>query len=248
MAIETRLATRYWMRKLILSVLFLVFGLWAVYDGWWKWPAERDAWLEYQQFAQLEEKRQASPNETLYGDELQTWQALRSKYPTPPPERTQWDINFQRYLLVPLCFPITGLLLITWGMSARRKYVYREDGSLSAPEGHFGADQMTGMDMTRWMSKSIAMLEIEGGPKGGGQAVKLDAWIYEGMEEIIERLNRRFHPEEYQDDAPPGGAGAPVEGATSVAEREPAPTSAAAGATGSTALDGDDTDIEDRSA
>jgi hypothetical protein len=189
------------MRKLILTTLFLVFGVWAVYDGWFKWPAEKAAWDEYVKYQELERKRQTSPSQTLFGDDLVRWQEMRDKYPNPPRERTQMDIYFQQFGLVPLCFPVTALLATTWFLSARRKYVFREDGSLSAPEGNFSADQMTGIDMSRWMSKSIAMLEIEGGPKGGGSAVKLDAWIYDGMEEIIETLNKRFHPDEYTEDS-----------------------------------------------
>lgn len=213
MAVETKLATGYWMRKLILTLLFLVFGIWAVYDGWYEWPRQKSAWEEYEQFEALEEKRLNSPNESLFGDERTTWQSLRDKYKTPPRERTQMDINFQRYILVPLCFPITALLVVTWVMSARRQYRFDEDGSLTAPEGTFTSEEMTGIDMSRWMSKSIAMLEIEGGLKKGGSAVKLDAWIYDGTEEIIETLNRRFHPEEYTEDEPsppstqPDGAG-----------------------------------------
>jgi len=208
MAIQSRLATGYWMRKVILTAIFFGFGCWGVYDGWKAWPRQRDAWKEYQEFERLEELRRASRDEALMGEDHRRWEALRSKYPKAPRQRSDLDVSMQRWAIVPICFSVSGLFLITWAISAKRRYTYNDDGSLIAPEGAFRADEMTGIDMTRWMSKSIAMLEIKGGPKGGGTAVKLDAWIYAGLEEVIETLNRRFHPEEYRGNGGEGESGA----------------------------------------
>lgn len=197
MAIQSRLATGYWLRKAILTVLFLAFGLWAAYDGWVLFPAQAQRWKEYYDVYRPLEARVRN-GETLLGDESRTYNTLKAKYPQPPTERTDMDVMFQRWGIMPLCLGISVLFVATWGISARRVYTYNDDGSLVAPEGTFTADEMTGIDMTRWMSKSIAMLEINGGPKGGGQAVKLDAWIYAELEDVIDSLNRRFHPEEYR--------------------------------------------------
>lgn len=199
MAIQSRLATGYWMRKAILTVLFFGFGLWGVYDGWVAWPKEAAQWREYnEKYLPLESRDRNG--ESLIGEDFQTWNELKAKYTKAPRERTELDVRFQRWIIVPLCFGVGALFLLTWRLSARRSYTYNDDGSLVAPEGVFRADEMTGIDMTRWMSKSIAMLEIAGGPKGGGKAVKLDAWIYANLEDVIETLNKRFHPEEYKSD------------------------------------------------
>lgn len=197
MAIQSRLATGYWMRKAILTVLFVSFGCWAAYDGWILFPSEAAKWREYNDVYLPLESR-VREGGTLVGDDARTWNELKAKYPQAPKERTELDVWIQRWLILPVCFGVGTLFLITWALSARRVYTYNDDGSLVAPEGTFRADEMTGIDMTRWMSKSIAMLEIGGGPKGGGRAVKLDAWIYAELEDVIEALNRRFHPEEYK--------------------------------------------------
>lgn len=197
MAIQSRLATGYWMRKAILTVLFFGFGAWGVYDGWFAWPRQAEAWREYNEvYLPLEQR--ARDGESLIGEDFRRWSELKARYPKAPKERTETDVWIQRWIIVPACFSIGALFLLTWGISAKRTYTYNDDGSLIAPEGTFRADEMTGIDMTRWMSKSIAMLEIGGGPKGGGKAVKLDAWIYAGLEDVIEALNRRFHPGEYE--------------------------------------------------
>lgn len=197
MATQSRLATGYWMRKAILMVLFFGFGLWGVYDGWLAWPREAAQWREYNEvYLPLEDR--VRKGESLIGEDFRSWNELKAKYPQAPRQRTDTDVGIQRWIIVPLCFGVGALFLLTWRLSARRSYTYNDDGSLVAPEGAFRADEMTGIDMTRWMSKSIAMLEISGGPKGGGKAVKLDAWIYANLEDIIETLNKRFHPDEYK--------------------------------------------------
>lgn len=197
MVIQSRLATSYLMRKVILTLIFFVFGCWGIYDGWIAWPRQHERWTEYSEvFVPLEERVQRG--ESLIGSDQALYLRLKDEYSKRPRQRTDIDILLQKLLVVPVCFVVAGLFVLTWALAARRRYTYNEDGSLVAPEGAFRADEMTGIDMTRWMSKSIAMLEIKGGPKGGGTAVKLDAWIYAGLEEIIDALNRRFHPEEYQ--------------------------------------------------
>lgn len=197
MVIQSRLASSYLMRRVILTLIFFVFGCWGIYDGWFAWPPQHKRWKEYSEvFVPLEER--VRRGESLVGSEQGLYLRLKDEYAKPPRERTEIDIFFQKFVVVPVCFVVAGLFVATWVLAARRRYTYNEDGSLVSPEGAFRADEMTGIDMTRWMSKSIAMLEIKGGPKAGGTAVKLDAWIYAGLEEVIEALNRRFHPEEYQ--------------------------------------------------
>ena len=198
MAIETKLANGYWVRKLILTALFFLLGLWGVYDGWYLYPKQMAEYGEYQEYLRLDEKRRAS-NGLLIGAEQTRWNELDARFASAsqPKERTSSDIAVQRWGVVPVCFGLALAFAVTWALSARRRYVYHDDGSLTAPEGQFPAERMTGLDMTRWQSKSIALLEIDGGPKGGGRGVKLDAWIYAGLEDVIDALDRRFHPEEY---------------------------------------------------
>jgi len=195
--IHSKLARGYTIRKLILILLFWVFGLLSVYDGFVKYPREHEAYTEYTtEFLPLDEKKTAPG---LNNAEQAQWQELSAKYPSQPKARQSRDIWLCRYIYIPICFPIGFLFLLTWLLSSRKHYTYRSDGSLICPEGEFPADRMTGLDLTRWQSKSIAKLEINGGPgEKGGQAIKLDAWIYDGLEDIIENLDKRFHPEEYE--------------------------------------------------
>ncbi|MFG0329504.1 MAG: hypothetical protein ACF8PN_06335 [Phycisphaerales bacterium] len=220
MAIETRLATSYWIRKAIFAVALLVVGVWSTYDGWVKYPAEVERFAEYRRFLDLEQERL---NMNLTPDEARELEALEQSLGVSEPdfekrkpkERSELDVLVQR-VVAGLCFLFAAVVIVTWVISARKKYLYKDDGTLEAPEGTFPPTRQTGLDKTRWMSKSIAMLEIDGGPRvESGQAVKLDAWIYAGMEEIIADLDRRFHPESEAEasdaDAAPNAAPAPNE-------------------------------------
>ncbi|MBL1216756.1 MAG: hypothetical protein D8M59_04595 [Planctomycetes bacterium] len=202
--IEIRLARGYWVRKVILLVLFISFGVYAAYDGFYKYPADNaraDRWARMKSLVEKQETGvpglTSAELDELDGLKVEFQGVVKEQKHHPPK-----DINIQ-FLFMGLS--ILGILAfaVTWWMSARRKYQYQADGTLVAPEGTFPADRMTGLDLTRWQRKSIALLEIDGGPDKGGSAVKLDAWIYDGLEAVIETLDRRFHPEDYQKPAPP---------------------------------------------
>lgn len=202
MLIETKVAKRYWVRKALLTLMFFGFGCLALYDGIVKYPKEIDAWSEYSRYNSLKERKNTS---ALSRAEAQEFALLDTKFSDPsvrqPRERHERDIRIQ-YTLAAICFPASAVFVLTWLLSARRKYIIREDGTLVAPEGVFPADSLTDVDMTKWMDKSIAVVEIRGGPAKGGTAVKLDAWIYDGLDEVIEKLARRFHPDEFSDQLP----------------------------------------------
>jgi len=208
MVIETRIARRYWVRKALLAFMFFAFGCLALYDGFVKYPKEVVLYNENLEYEQLKQQRASS---SLTQAEATRFAELDTKFSDPTmgkiPKRSQKDIVLQHGLAV-LCFPAALALVITWLISARRKFIIQEDGTLIAPEGTFPPSAMTDIDMTRWMDKSIARLEINGGPDKGGAAVKLDAWIYDGMDETIENLARRFHPEQYADKPPVAAAAA----------------------------------------
>ncbi len=197
MAIETSLAPKYWRHKILMLLLLVGFGCWGLYDGYWAYPAENVRFERYQEFEELTSRSESG---VLTLSEQQRLEELRAEFPPgakPPKHHGPLDLAFQRFIIPGICFPIGALVGVTWAMSARRRYVFEDDGTLRAPEGVFPPDRQTGLNLARWKSKSIAVLEIDGGPAKGGSGVKLDAFIYEGMEEIIDRLDRRFHPEEH---------------------------------------------------
>ncbi len=212
MTIQSKLARGYWLRKLILTVLFLVFGLWSGYDGLVKYPADN---AQYEQYMRMGELRMGQDEHRLTSAEMTELSDLEKVFEDvaeTPASHQELDILLQ-LVLSPIFCLIAVVFVITWLMSARRKYVYHDDGAITAPEGTFTATQMTGLDMARWQSKSIAVLRINTQKSKGESSIKLDAWIYDGMDEIIKALDKRFHPEEYQEKAEKAAAPMVIENA-----------------------------------
>lgn len=190
MAIESRLAKGYWGRKLVLSVLFIAFGCWSLWDVLYKYPRQNDAADLWETRASLQEKQsqgRLTTDEQLKLDELNTRFAETM---SPPTRVASLDITINK-LVAAGAFPAAGLFLLTWWLAARKRYTYQDDGTLVTPEGTFTAKDITGIDLTRWKAKSLARVEV-----GAGQGVTLDAWIYDGVEDMIRALDARFHPEE----------------------------------------------------
>jgi len=82
----------------------------------------------------------------------------------------------------------------------RRKYRLDDDGTLHAPEGTFASEQIVGLDLSKWMSKAIATVEVEGGTQ-----IKMDDYKFRYTEDIVGVLAQRFYPGEWTSDARPIG-------------------------------------------
>jgi hypothetical protein len=74
-----------------------------------------------------------------------------------------------------------------------------DDGSLTTPDGSWSANEITDIDMSRWIAKTgnarstwtaKAILE-------DGTTVLLDDYIYQDMHLIIGRLAHQFYPDEW---------------------------------------------------
>ncbi|MFW5653962.1 MAG: hypothetical protein ACOC0P_07935, partial [Planctomycetota bacterium] len=59
MAITTSLARRYFIRRIVFGVLFIGFGLYGAWHGFVTYPAERNAYLDYQELQNLSYARSA---------------------------------------------------------------------------------------------------------------------------------------------------------------------------------------------
>ena len=97
-----------------------------------------------------------------------------------------------------LCLPFAPYCF--WVVARTRRQVYRldEDGTLHLPEGTWKADQIAEIDMSRWMSKSIATVVHHDGTR-----VELDDYKHHDLHLIIGAIAARRHPEAWTADAKP---------------------------------------------
>ena len=86
-----------------------------------------------------------------------------------------------------------------WRLS-RSRYRLNDDGSFDCGAGSFAHDEVTGIDMDRWMAKSIAFVLLK-----DGRRIELDDFKYKGVEDIVAALAARFHPGQWTSDARPIG-------------------------------------------
>jgi hypothetical protein len=201
MAVTTRLATPWAARSLIVSGLCVVFSLWGMYDLLVKIPREEDRVRRYRELREqwdvLEGKAALTPEELQQAQRLDAdLQSFGGATPEPP---AAYD-RLVCWAFI-LCIAVVPFTLGQY-LSARRK-VYRleDDGTLVTPEGTWPAGQIAGIDMSRWMSKSVAFVVLR-----DGRRVKLDDHIHRNTHLIVGEMAHRAHPEAWDREAHPLGA------------------------------------------
>ncbi len=133
-----------------------------------------------------------------------------STAPQPPASYDRW-VQIWVYMVG------TGLLgtpYFGWRLLSRRGRTWRleDDGSFVTPEGTYPADAIKDIDMSIWMKKSIAKVQVQ----GRAEPVVLDDYEYQDAYKIIGTLAHQFHPDEWTEDAKP------VKESTAKAETEAA--------------------------
>jgi hypothetical protein len=112
----------------------------------------------------------------------------------------QYDRLIKGFVFIP-CLPMG--LYFWWNLArlARRKYRLEDDGTLVAPGVTLKPDNIADIDMSRWMTKSIAIVH-----GNEGQQVKLDDFYYKNTETIVGGIAHRFYPDDWTPDARPAKA------------------------------------------
>jgi hypothetical protein len=122
------------------------------------------------------------------------------KFPVP----NKWNRMVQ-WLFI-LCGPysvVAGLQLIG---GLRKKYSVDDEGNFHHPQGSWGATEISDIDMSRWMSKSVAKIV-----HADGRAVKVDDYVHQDADQIIGAIAHRLRPEEWTDHAKAVEAGSTSE-------------------------------------
>ena len=215
MAIETSLQPRQKWWNILYAIICGGLALWGAYDYWVTIPRREAAVAAYDQAAsraeELEAKSRAGAGAsgTAPGAAVQLTEAEVAEYkaakevvdkgkPTAP---AAYDRPVQLWLYIVGCgvMGVPFFVYSQWQLS-RKRFRLGDDGSFECNEDRFTAQQITGIDMSRWMAKSIATLEVD-----GGRRIELDDFKYKGVEEIVAHFAARFEPEKWTSDARPHG-------------------------------------------
>ncbi|MDG2423390.1 MAG: hypothetical protein P8M22_05370 [Phycisphaerales bacterium] len=124
---------------------------------------------------------------------------------TPP---SKYDRPVQWMFI--LCLPFVPWYLWALFSTGSRKYRLDPDGTFHMPEGTWKAEQISDIDMSRWMAKSVCWVVSTDGTR-----IKLDAHIYKGLDTMIGVIAHRLHPDNWSLDARPVKAAADEQASSS---------------------------------
>jgi hypothetical protein len=95
---------------------------------------------------------------------------------------TQW--------LFILCLPAVPYLAWQWMRARRQSYRLDDAGTLSGPGFSWARDEIADIDMSRWMSKSVASVVHR-----DGSCAKLDDYVHRNTHLIVGAVASRLHPD-----------------------------------------------------
>ena len=184
-------------------LMMLVFGVWGAYDYWVKIPNQEIAAIEYVALAEELRLLQESEVKPLPEAQANRYEEVKSilkdRFDNTPPA---FPASYDRPLNLWVYFVGCGVLGVPWFAwklirQPRTNATLNEDGSFVTREGTFSADQITGINMSKWMAKSIASVSVE----GKDEPIVLDDYVYQDTYLIVGKLAHRFYPDEWSEEA-----------------------------------------------
>ncbi len=186
------------------TVLCAVFGAWGAWDYWVRIPHEE---VEFAEFAALKERIEALETQAqnmstpLTLDQVATYEKLKlewRKYAAGTPEPVPvYDRPLQLYLYVIGCGVLgTPYFIYLLAGLRKRRAELADNGDLTVDGKMITAGEISGIDMSRWMSKSIATVSGT-----GGKSLAIDDYMLKDAHLIVGKLAHHYHPTEWNVDA-----------------------------------------------
>jgi hypothetical protein len=205
MAIRTSIQPRQIIRNVVMLLLCVGFGIWGWYDFAIKIPALETAVTEHAKLLAVTDsaERRKAEGGTLTAAEIEAYEMARAELAARFKERPEppaaYDRAVQLWVYVVGC-GILGTVWCIWALwsLSRKRYALEDDDSLVLPEGRYPVADLKGIDMSRWMEKSIAVVELPNGDKA-----LLDDYKYKNVDRIVGAIAQRFHPDDWTDEAKP---------------------------------------------
>lgn len=206
MPIQTSIRPSITAKNLIAGVVCLGFGIWGWYDYSVKIPQERADFAAFTEAEKINSEIDvASRTRTLTDEERSKAKEARATLDrfkeAKPSEPSSYDDDIQLWVYIVGCGVLSApyFFYAQWKLT-RRQFRLDDDGTLHATEGSFTAAQLSDIDMSRWMEKSIATAVTTDGTR-----IDMDDFLYKGVEDIVATLAARFHPGQWTSDARPIG-------------------------------------------
>ncbi len=202
MAIRTSIQPFLFYRDIVMALFCAAFGIWGWYDYAVSIPKREAAFAEYTELTTKKDglEKQASLGALSSGDtaELTAIKGRLAKEfieaPAPPPA---YDRAVQLWVYVVGC----GVLGTPWSLWSllslrKRRFEITDDGMLVTPEGSCPVSEVRDIDMSRWMSKSIAVVTL-----ANGATSLMDDYKYKRVHLIVGAIAHRLYPLDWTSEA-----------------------------------------------
>ena len=187
--------TKEWKRRWLILTGFMFAGaLWFYYDGFIGYPkmAER-----YQEYEQLTEKLISSGKAVDKRDQIvvETWRDYATEQGWKrdvPKKKGEKDFSTQKkfgsFLVV------VGLILLGWYRKSTQQSVLFDGTTITGTDGNqVKAADVSSIDKRKWENKGIVYAHYE--KDGNSLKMTLYAYKFDGVEKIVEVLDRHLDPE-----------------------------------------------------
>jgi hypothetical protein len=203
MAIRTTIQPRFKFLKPIYAVVCLALGVWGWYDFAVTIPEKERRYAEHAELTAtkraLEEKRERGA--VLTEQEVAEYEAvtttLNTNFREAPVQPASYDRPVQLWLYIIGC-GVLGTPMFLWPLfrAAGKKYALEDDGTLRTPEGSCNIADVKKIDMSRWMSKSIAVVTL-----ADGTTSTLDDYVFKNTDQIVGAIAHRLYPDAWTPEA-----------------------------------------------
>lgn len=207
MAIQSTLKKSFLAWNVAYLIIMGGLGVWGAYDYWVTIPEKERLATEWDELVhegqELTDRAQSglplTEADALRYEEIQEIQTRVFENTAPqPPAAYDRALNFWVYFMG--C-GVLGAPWYLWKLIAQRRVGIglNENGDLIDGETTHPAASITGIDLSKWMSKSKAMVSVD---KVENPLV-LDDYVFQDMFLVVGALAHRFHPEAWTDEAKP---------------------------------------------
>ena len=208
MAIQTTLKQSFILWNTLYLVITAGLGIWGAYDYWVTIPNQAFLAAEFESLSNEGHalKELVDENQTLNSEQIARYEEIQNTLAAPPFENTppQAPASYDRPLNFWVYFIGCGVLSAPWFLwklltKKRAGPKLEDDGSLVCAKASFSREQILGINMSKWMSKSTARVEIH----DQNDPILLDDYVYQNTYLLVGALANRFHPGEWTEEAKP---------------------------------------------
>lgn len=202
MAIRTSIQPFLFYRDIVIALVCALFGAWGWYDYSVSIPKREAAFAEYSSLiAKRDSFEKQAVNGALSTSDAAELTAIKSKlaqeYLEAPSQPPAYDRAVQLWVYVVGC-GVLGTPWSIWSLISlrKRRFEITKDGTLITPEGSCPVLAVPAIDMSRWMSKSIAVITL-----ADGTTSLLDDYKYKNVHLIVGQIAHRLSPNEWTAEA-----------------------------------------------